>query len=383
MLLRLSVGTMVSVTALACGSPGGDVDALATSHWRLHSSPSWIVGDDAADTTLQFTEIQSVAFLNDTLVLIGHSRHPPAVFLIRGDGQLLRTLGREGSGPGELGTVHGVWGVPPDTVIAYDFWSQRLTWYTTDGATVGTQRITDMAFLGDQFGLRGRFADGSYLARRNALWEGVTGSAGRAKKAAVRVRASGSVIDTIGVFPDVDFKENARGRPAAPHFGSRAAYLAKGDRYWTGFPDSFTIREYDLAGNLLQTFHRPSRPRQVTPLMVSRLRAQQLDVIPRGVSYEGMAEYFDSRPVADVTPRFGSRLILAPDGSLWVPGYVTPMDSTVRWTVFRADGTVGAELVAPADIDIRDVGRTGVVAVMTDDLGVPMVARYEIDRPQR
>src|SRR5882672_1042698 len=64
------------------------------------------------------------------------------VFLLARSGELLGTLGRKGSGPGEFHLISGLGVLPGDTAVVWDGAELRLTWFSPAGKVVRTRSVT-------------------------------------------------------------------------------------------------------------------------------------------------------------------------------------------------------------------------------------------------
>ena len=109
-------------------------DAPLLSHdslLRLSDNPRIEIG--GANSTISgvfFTKIATVLFADGQLIAAANSVGPPAIHIFNEDGLHLRTLGRQGQGPGEFRQIINMWLAPPDTLITYDVMQARVTYLT-------------------------------------------------------------------------------------------------------------------------------------------------------------------------------------------------------------------------------------------------------------
>jgi len=68
---------------------------------------------------------------------------PPSVLVFDSKGELERTIGRRGQGPGELMSPNALILVPPDTLVIYDPGERRLTWFLVDGSVLRVEAVGD------------------------------------------------------------------------------------------------------------------------------------------------------------------------------------------------------------------------------------------------
>lgn len=87
----------------------------------------------------EFGRIARVVADADGRVYVG-DRMPPEIRVFGPDGGHVGTIGREGAGPGELGGLHGMAWLAPDTLFVVDPGNARLTALTLDGEQVAQWR---------------------------------------------------------------------------------------------------------------------------------------------------------------------------------------------------------------------------------------------------
>ena len=126
-------------------------------------------------------EIVSLAIADDGTVYAMQEK--PATILVFGpDGKYLRTIGREGDGPGELRS--GVIGVHGDLLMVQDWSARRFSIFRTNGAFVTTVRSLCCQSYGTL-----------HIDREGTAW--VEGPARGIESAYLRIDARGRIIDTL------------------------------------------------------------------------------------------------------------------------------------------------------------------------------------------
>ncbi len=83
--------------------------------------------------------VQSLAIGDDGSVY-AFQRSPATITVFGPDGAFVRSIGREGDGPGEIRS--GMVGVRNDTVVVQDPNAHRLTWFKADGSFIRTVQST-------------------------------------------------------------------------------------------------------------------------------------------------------------------------------------------------------------------------------------------------
>ncbi|HEX7242214.1 MAG TPA: hypothetical protein VF263_18150, partial [Longimicrobiaceae bacterium] len=69
------------------------------------------------------------------------------------------------------------------------------------------------------------------------------------------------------------------------------------------------------------------------------------------------------------------------DGAVWVREHPAGEDDASAWTVFAPGGELLGSVSVPRDLRITDIGADYVLGVWTDDLDVPHVRLYALEKP--
>lgn len=160
--MKLLAGSTLLLTALlaACGTPDKPAVALNppvidtlpggivhvrntgptgwsdTNGWKLLPVASINPPDGAPG---EIGAVQSLAIGDDGSVYAFQSS-PATITVFGPDGAFVRSIGREGDGPGEI--RGGMVGVRHDTVVVQDPDAHRLTWFKADGSFIRTVQST-------------------------------------------------------------------------------------------------------------------------------------------------------------------------------------------------------------------------------------------------
>lgn len=350
--------------------------------WRLAESPSLAIGEPPTSSKDEFTTLRTVRSLPDGRIVVPDLAASPEIRVFGPDGTYLHAVGRAGEGPGEYGFLWDVWVSPPDTLVAFDPNAQTVSYFTADGAFVRSVRLTRVPPLPGGSAivlLWARFGDGTFLLRPNVFLAEAEGT-GRTRLPAIRVRDDGSVVDTIGVFPDVDHVPAEGGRVRQPLFGKRAAILVHESAYFTGMGDDFTIDEYDVSGRHVRRMRRDHEPREVTDDLVARERDRALaGAAPE--SREAIEARYAEAPRARHLPAYSRDWLVSPDGHLWVQHYHLASDPARMWSVFNLEGRWLGTVDMPVEFRALEIGTEWVLGVWRDDMDVQTVRRYDLIRP--
>lgn len=149
-LAAVSICFAVPLDAVAQSQAGASYTLLA---------PTLYLGT-SGELESEFQSIGAVIRLPTGEVAVG-DRRQPIIRVFDRNGRMARSIGRDGEGPGEFRSVHGLF-LAADTLIAYDWQLRRLTWFAPDGAVLRTGRLEPTPTDGS-VDLADRLPDGQWL----------------------------------------------------------------------------------------------------------------------------------------------------------------------------------------------------------------------------
>lgn len=348
--------------------------------WTVPQSPDLTIGEPPATPASEFSRIRRVYTLGDGTIVVANSSRPVEIRLFDTAGTHIRTIGREGAGPGELRAIWDLWIARPDTIVVFDPGLSRMTRFDPLGNAIEMvtfeQHSDRVAWLP-----WARFADGTFLMRRNVFIENVDGGSGRSLAPSVRGTAAGEIVDTIGVFPEAEYYTLPSGNPGFKRFGLRAVLYVSGDTYYRGLGDTFAIDGYDGSGRHLRSLRRAHEPRPIDDEIKARLMQLEIEAAPPERE-QAIRQTWAERPVAGTFPAFGELWIADADGNLWVQNFATPADPQAPFTVFDPDGRWLGVVVFPDGFTPHEIGEDYVIGVFRDELDVETVRRYPLLKGQ-
>ncbi len=376
----------LGVALAACASPELERDAMRTDsagveivrspamavgggeQWRLSPEPTLHVGVVEGPEAEQFNRISHAFWLSDGRIVAVNMAGPPQVRIFTAEGRHERSLGGSGSGPGEFAAISFAARLPGDTLVAHDFWSGRLVLLAPDGEVLRTRPLHQIAGEpANRWVVGGAFGDGSFLVWANDLVPGATPGRGRALRSLLRVTVAGDVIDTVVVFPDTEYVADRDGT-APVLFGLRSAWRLHGDRLYVAPGDAFRVDVFDGDGDLLRSLRVDRASRPVLP---EHIAAEPARPLPPGSPEAPPAERF---------PAHGQGIRVDPAGGVWLEHYRIPGDDMGRWSVFDEGGVLAGEVAVPPNFRIMDVRNDEVLGVWTDELDVPGIRVYRLER---
>lgn len=373
---RATVTDSAGVKLITSTAPEWD-DGTA---WRIADSPDLVIGEPPASPAEEFSRIRRVLTLPDGTIVVVNAGRPVGLRLFDPTGAYLRTVGREGAGPAEFRAIWDAWIAQPDTIVVFDPGLSRMTYFSPSGEalsmTTFEQQARNVAWLPWS-----RFADGTFLMRRNVFIENVDGGSGRSLAPSVRGTAAGEIVDTIGVFPETDFYTLPSGNPGFVRYGRRAILYVSGSSYYRGMGDTFAIDEYDANGRHVRSMRRAFETRPITGEIRQQLMEREIADAPPERA-DAIRQTWNDRPVAETFPAYGETWIRDSGGNLWVQNFATPVDPEAVWTVFAADGQWLGEVAFPDGFMPSEIGPDHVLGVYRDELDVETVRRYPLIKGQ-
>lgn len=344
------------------------------------------------------SQIGGVVVMNDGRIFIAQPMDP-SIRVFGADGRYERQLGRRGQGPGEFELLGGI-GLHADTLYAFDHRLGRLTFFTADGAAVQTLRspMADTAqrprFLPSVPTLL--FRDGTGMVQPGAPVAGIASGA-ITEIPAIRLSRDGVVLDTLARMPVPRMPisgthEGQRwGGPDPFPQHSLLVPMTNGAGIWLveRTPGrAFRVIRIGIDGDTVFTRDIAVRPVPVSRAMLdfqaerirtrveASLRRRGIESAPSVAAIRQTIEAAGYVPpsLPPVTGTFG-----AVDGSLWLRREATTGPQAV-WLVLNADGIPRATVELPRDAVVVWATASHVFTRETEELDVPYVVRYRLDR---
>jgi len=374
--------TLVVAAALLSGGCAGqdmapDGSATAAGDWVVEEVLS--IGTTAGDSLYEFGDVAGVdtdaegnVYVADTQA--GHVRvFDPA-------GAYLRTIGRPGSGPGELGPlVAGVFVIGSQVVVP-DLANRRISRFELDGSFASDERL-DMAQ-----GVPARFdvtTGGRLIAQlRPALPGDEVATVG---DPVVTVGPEGAPADTIARLGVGQIVQITGAVPVLRVFAANPMWDSdRSGRLVTAMSDAWRFEVRDLEGAPAHVVSGSFEPVPVTAAdqrtVTDELRGMyQSQGVPPNITQQ----VIDAMTFADVLPAFAA-VVLGPDETLWVQTLTGEAALDMRdmgsrtWVVFDASGRPAGEATFPTRFQpVRVVGDL-FYGIARDELGVQTVKVYRV-----
>ena len=389
----------------------------ANDPWTIDPEPDIVLGGgaaqgpDSAGSGQVVWQVRGMARVADGRVVL-LSSEDARLALYEPSGELSRTIGREGRGPGEFTRPQHLQYLPPDTLVVWDIMMGPVSYFDTDGTLLRSRSldvggiIAHGSGIGAQSGRRidaeSRvipLADGSFVVVATRYDPNFVRSPGSmARDPAVEYlridEDYAAQAIASGKGEQIWFPEPVRGMswPDLPTFllDSHVAVGGSPLRIYTSDGDRNEIHQYSLDGDLVRVIRRTTDP---VPVTGSAHRAWQ-DGLSRFFSTVGgdpddpdMAEIFRQVPRPETFPSVAA-LLVDLEGYLWVREWsVGETGMPDQWSVFSPDGRWLGTLPSFPDplgchhfISPCWIGKDYLLAVRRDEFGDERVEGYRIRR---
>jgi hypothetical protein len=287
------------------------------------------------------------------------------------DGTHVRSLGRQGHGPGELAQPIGFALAPDGAVWVVDPRNRRYTvWDSTGALRESVRRDNDLATAP----WPGRFD------RRGRLWD-VGPSSGQAGSAPTLLRRDGAesaaaAFSLPAVSPEQFSTTSGPVSSSVPvPFSPRMEWALDPDgRVWSGVTGSYRLAHWQPGGDTLRVVERPAAPVLVSDAERDSLPAQLKWFTDQGGKV-------DLSRVPRNKPAFSS-LFTDDRGWVWVRPSVPAGTSGTALDVFDPEGRYHGRVTIP--IVVMEgmpliVRGDRIYTVTLNDEGVPQVVRYRLE----
>lgn len=282
------------------------------------------------------------------------------------DGAFVRTIGRDGEGPGEFRNLSGL-AVAPEGVGALDGTLARVTVFRPSGEVVRTFSL-DRPYMILEHGAtmafddHGRFFDRARFATRPLL----------DSMAVITYSPAGEPVDTafIAAIEQDHLVVERGGRPIMtfprPYGPSPSLAIGPDGTIYFTRGDAYRIQVLDPSGDTVRVLRREIQPR---PLTEEEREAALDDIAER---YEQAGAIAPPRiDIPEIRPVI-ARLAADPAGNLWVLNPPEPSWRSFEWWVHDPEGRYLGAVAAPT-MNVMHIGEELMAGVTWDELGVQRV----------
>lgn len=373
-LLAQSVATLDSagITIVENRTP-----KFGSAPFMIGPRPLVQIGSVRGDDETDFGPILSARLLPGGQVAVVEL-HGREIRLFDGNtGAFVRSIGREGQGPGEFGAAPTIAASEDGGIWAWDPGNRRLSLFATEGRLRSEHRLTlaqtsgvPSAFTMNAWHVSTGGAVLSTAGRRHAV-----GNSSVERQRVLLIDRNNDAPIGIGQLMS---RQQVSEQPYVltdPFVAPLAAAMVAGEVY-VGQMGSWQVNVYDADGQLLQIIRCAVPRSEITP----ELRAQERASLERRFpGTPALVRLFDRLELADSTSAIKG-IKPSSDGTIWV----------LRWHPRTADGEQVFDVIdvagqwlgtlrLPFDVgEVADVSASRVLTIWRDSLDVPYLRVYRL-----
>ena len=358
--------------------------AVGFGGWNVEPEPVLTIGGLAAEDDHQVYRVRGAVALTDGSIALANAGSAE-IRVYSPAGELLRSEGRRGGGPGEYQSPTIVGRIAGDTLVVGDFQNNRVSLVHPDAGFV-------RSFAANQDGrvafARGALDDGTVLMGGGVLFGGDT----EVEEGFSRQETEFHLVDRdgngrldLGGYPGPEMLvtvqsagEGALISASSLPFSRNTETAAGGDRLFIGTNDTYEIRRFDALGNLIQILRDLTPPHAVTGEHLDEYARREAEDAEPADRARILSDWESIEPPAT----FPAFIDLKVDrlGNLWVRDFSLPNDELATWSVFDSAGMPVARLSLPLAFTVAEVGEDYILGVQRDEYEVESVQLLRLNR---
>lgn len=349
----------------------------------VDSIPAVDIGGGEDPNTDFGSDHQAARFADGRIVVASRSNHDLRFF--DDAGRWIRTVGRQGGGPGEFDQPTLVGIGPGDSILVFDYGSRRLSVFDSAGRFARAVTWIDSGAKGTASDPSAVFPDGKLLIRTGRFVTPQDKSGIRRDTVPLSLGgADGKVEGLIGAFPGGEAVVEATGQTVTVSrllFGRDLHAAVMDSLVIVGTGDRFSFDLYRRNGTLVRRVRRSYAEMPVTDQDVAASIEQQLAGFPQDM--EQMKPRF--RKMWETAPRPSTKppydlLLVTRTGQIWIREFNQPNERTQmgRYAVFDRSGQWLETGLLPAGVVPVDVDAKSVLATWLDHDDVAHIRVYRL-----
>lgn len=368
------------------------VAPTALADWRLLPKPALVLTGVESGDSSAFAHVGGVRWLTDGRIVVADLA-ANRLLIFDSAGKYVRSLGRQGSGPGEFRRITSVTVLRGDSLATFDGGLRRLSlwhadagylrsvvvggssleswpadaWIWRDSLVVVLQlSITPLDSVPPGSGVR-RWPMRAHLTMHD--------TAGR--RLATSPEFAGMYS---GLIPDGDMR--------LP-FSNQPFTAATSDRTYFGSGQSFALRYLTSSFKWAGEIRWPRIEEDLTSSEINQIRTEAEALAATRLSaaqaHQRLAPAFAPEVLPRKRPAIG-RVLVAPDQNLWVERFeplrlgTSVQKAGDRWTIVTPTGNPIARLVLPTGSRLEAIRGERVIIVMHDTLDIQTVEVRELKK---
>lgn len=351
--------------------------------WRVAREPVLQIGEVDGEEPFLFERLGDAVRVPDGRIVISDAGNLD-IRVFGPDGRHEVSFGGRGEGPEEFMWRPLLALLPPDTLIAWDAGQYRLSWFDLTGSLLKQHSLNSaVASLPLALGMRSwSLAEDGFL-----LWTGPPHRGyGDGTLNFTLIDQDGVVRHDFGLYPTFRNVPTSNKGISLMDWFEPSTQVAVGlgpHRVAISSPEEWEVRFFDSGGTLLRVLRAPISRIPVT----AEVRAARRAGLEKWASDfrlpAGEGAEIDARlPVPDSLPAIRS-LLWDLEGNLWVGRREADPNGTEDFDVFDSSGRWISTVHFPKDIGyIAEIGEDYLLARWYDDLGVPYLRLFGLEKPR-
>ena len=360
----------------------------SSSQWTLEEELR--IGTVEGDPNLMFGTVGMIGVDSEGNLYVMDSQ-AQRVQVFSAGGEFLRTIGRPGAGPGELGAgVVFCMVATGDILTIPDLANQRINWFGADGEVLPSSPLTFENGIPALF----RATDDGVIAYqvRPFPMPGQT-TPPDSLDTILMLDADGTPGDTVMRFKSGETVTMRGGAPRFTFYSPEPAWdVTDDERVLFGVSDSYRFGVYSN-GEPERIISKPFERQPVTENdQQAVISFMEQRFIEQGLPQEAMAQLRSIMGFGEFMPAFSS-ILSGPQGTIWVQHIqsagdlseeeladfdITQDAGAPEWDVFDADGRYLGEVTMPPRFTPRGFHGNKMYGVWRDELDVQYVTRMRI-----
>lgn len=360
---------------------------LNTGGWLVEPKPFLSIGAIDGPEGTFLDDVTGAHRLQDGRVVVLNAG-TQEIRIFDKTGTPVRTIGRNGEGPGEFRylSLGGV--LPGDTLVVMDPALRRMSIVHPEAGVVrGASMDPGVAANATAWGV---FDNRTVLFGRG----GVTAESEGVYRQPETYRVSdldGKLAGVLGEKPGVEanhipMESYTTGEPVIItrqlYFARKGVPVASGDRFYFGSQDRFEIEVMDPQGTILKLIRVPADPVPITREIWDFYVEHRIETVARDADHERRMRRSMEESSQVLPPAFPAHGALEVDAMdhLWVEEYRIPGDDTHVWSVFDREGVRLARVTLPVPMEVLEIGGDYVMGLVKDELDVEYVQLFLLRR---
>lgn len=309
-----------------------------------------------------------------------------SIVVFDASGTRIRSIGRQGQGPGEFTGLVKLGIRSGDTVQAIDYGQWRLSTFTARGELVSTTPFPPPAELGQipelTFDTDGRLFHLSYLGFAESLMEAVGGRSGvrtRGEVALTRWNVDAGDWTVLAQVPSIEVF--LRGGLVDAPFARRPLWAPDGrGGVWYADSGEYTLKRYSASGEVDCVVE----VQYVPPAVSAADRRAYYDATDvTGADDVRLARIRENRKDIDVPEMQPAlrRLIVTDSGWIWVQPNASSIESSGfdTWHIFSPEGSPTATALLPSGFRIHRAIDGALLGVRRGAVGQHIITVYDVE----